>query len=232
MSTDTLASAARTPFDGGGLYFKQAAAATLIIGLYLHLTRLFIGLDLLTAKIITPGADAAFGVVMAYAAVTGWLSWRWVQHRTTAHRVVFGVLLSYVTVSVPVHLRSFFVDDVKALFGLFEAWYSVLFLAVISAGGDGVAARRRGRGPAGPGRGHPRRRSGTSGSLVAVGAADATAHQPAPAGPDLPHRSFRALSTRSRPWSRPNPAPYLPPAWSTLRPRVGATVPPSTSSPG
>jgi hypothetical protein len=47
----------RTAFDGGGYFFKQAAAATLIIGLYLHLVRLQIANDAyLLAHVVTPTA--------------------------------------------------------------------------------------------------------------------------------------------------------------------------------
>ncbi len=114
------------------LFFKPAAVTVLAAGMLLHATRIFAGESTLT-QILTPTVDGIFGLVMAYAAVTGWVSWRKVQHPSTLHRVIHGAILVYLSISVPVHVRSFFSDDVGDLTGVFPAWYSGVFLVVATA---------------------------------------------------------------------------------------------------
>jgi hypothetical protein len=123
----------RRPFDGGGLYFKQVAAACFITGLYLHLTRLFFGLDAVTDRILSPTVDGFFGVAMAYAAIAGWLSWRGVEHPNRVHKIIFGAILVYLSVSVPIHIRSFFFDNTTDVLGLLPPWYSVFFMGLVSS---------------------------------------------------------------------------------------------------
>lgn len=137
MSSPTLSPVtvgpARVPFDGGGLYFKQVTIAVFIVGLYLHLSRLFFGLDAVTQHVLTPTVDGIFGLVMAYAAVSGWICRPWAQHPSRRHRVLLTVVLVYLSISVPIHLRSFFVQDIGDALGLLPPWYSVVFLVVVSA---------------------------------------------------------------------------------------------------
>ncbi len=123
-----------TPAPSGAdtLFFKQAAVSVLAAGIFLHATRIVAGETTLT-NILTPTADGLFGLAMAYAALAGWWSWRKVQHRRKAHKVIHAAILLYLTISVPVHVRSFFTDDVGDLTGVFPAWYSGVFLAVATA---------------------------------------------------------------------------------------------------
>ena len=119
--------------DAGGLLFKQATVVVLAVGILLHVTRLIAGAEVLTTRVLTPALDGAFGLVMAYAALTGWLIWRRVEYRSHRHKVVHAAVLVYLTVSVPLHVRSFLTDDVADLVGLFPPWYSVLFLVLATA---------------------------------------------------------------------------------------------------
>ncbi len=133
MSTNHLVNLPRTRFDGGGHLFKQAAVATFLFGIYLHAVRLQIGDDtIVTAHVITPGVDQVFAVLMGYATIAGWLSRRWVRHPTRTHKVVFTIVLVYLTASLPLHVASFFTQDTE-LFMVFPLWYSGVFLAMVTA---------------------------------------------------------------------------------------------------
>ncbi len=133
MSTDRIANVRRTRFDEGGYLFKQAAIATFVFGSYLHAARLQIGDDTIaTERIITPGVDQVFAVLMAYAAVAGWLTRRWVHHRSRTHKVVFTVILGYITATLPLHVATYFTHSTE-LFMVFPRWYSGVFLAMSTA---------------------------------------------------------------------------------------------------
>ncbi len=133
MSANRIATLGRTRFDGGGYLFKQAAIATFVFGFYLHAARLQIGDDtIVTQRVITPGVDQVFAVLMAYAAIAGWLSRRWVNHPTRRHKVVFSVVLGYITATLPLHVATFFTHDTE-LFMVFPRWYSGVFLVMVTA---------------------------------------------------------------------------------------------------
>lgn len=133
MSTDRIANLRRTRFDGGGYLFKQAAIATFLFGAYLHAARLQIGDDtIVTERIITPGVDQVFAVLMAYAAIAGWLSRRRVHHSSRKHQVVFTVILGYITATLPLHIATYFTHSTE-LFMVFPLWYSGVFLAMSTA---------------------------------------------------------------------------------------------------
>ncbi len=133
MSTDRITNPDRTRFDGGGYLFKQAAIATFVFGFYLHAVRLHIGDDtIVTQRVITPGVDQVFAVLMAYAAISGWLTRRWVSHPTRRHKVVFSAVLCYISATLPLHVATYFTHDTK-LFMIFPRWYSGVFLAMITA---------------------------------------------------------------------------------------------------
>jgi uncharacterized membrane protein YeaQ/YmgE (transglycosylase-associated protein family) len=133
MSTNRIANLRRTRFDGGGYLFKQAAIATFVFGSYLHTARLQIGDDTIaTERIITPGVDQVFAVLMAYAAIAGWLTRRWIHHPTKTHKVIFTVILGYITATLPLHIATYFTHSTE-LFMVFPLWYSAVFLAMSTA---------------------------------------------------------------------------------------------------
>jgi hypothetical protein len=123
----------RTAFDGGGYFFKHAAALTLIIGLYLHLVRLQIADDTyLLAHVVTPTVDKVFAVVMTWAAVAGWLSRRYVVYTGTRQKVILTVILVYITASLPTHYSTYLTNSTQPL-KIFPLWYSALFMVVVGA---------------------------------------------------------------------------------------------------
>ena len=63
-------------FQEQGYYFRYAAVVTLITGMYLHITNLFIGQALLKQYILTPTFDMLLAIPMTYAAIVGWMFWK------------------------------------------------------------------------------------------------------------------------------------------------------------
>jgi hypothetical protein len=123
----------QTAFDGGGYFFKQAAATTLITGLYLHLTRLLIADDAyVVTHGVTPTIDKVFAVVMTYAAVAGWLSRRYVAFTSTRQKVILTVILVYITASLPLHYATYVTNSTKLLTAV-PLWYSGVFLVMVGA---------------------------------------------------------------------------------------------------
>src|SRR5215813_10862349 len=78
MSTSTPVTN-RSPFEGfrqRGYFFQYTGVLTLIMGIYIHLTRLFIGTDLVIQKVITPELDMLLALPMFYTTLFGWLAWK------------------------------------------------------------------------------------------------------------------------------------------------------------
>ena len=77
-------------FKRQGYYYRYAAMITILTGLYVHITRLFLGDELLIQHVVTPLFDQILAIPMTYAAVTGILSWRHMQFRTIWHKLALG----------------------------------------------------------------------------------------------------------------------------------------------
>jgi hypothetical protein len=91
-------------FKRQGFYFRYAALTTIITGLYVHITRLFLGDDLLVQLVVTVLFDKLLILPMTYAAVSGLLAWRRMQFQSTWHQLAIGWIVVYITLSVPLHI--------------------------------------------------------------------------------------------------------------------------------
>jgi hypothetical protein len=91
-------------FKRQGLYFRYAALITIISGLYVHVTRLFLGDDLLVQFVVTLLFDKLLILPMTYAAVSGLLGWHWMQFQNIWHKLALGGIILYITLSVPLHI--------------------------------------------------------------------------------------------------------------------------------
>jgi hypothetical protein len=90
-------------FKRQGFYFRYAALITIITGLYVHITRLFVGDDLLVQHVVTVLFDKLLILPMTYAAVSGLLAWRKIQFQSIWHKLAIGWIVVYITLSVPLH---------------------------------------------------------------------------------------------------------------------------------
>jgi hypothetical protein len=91
-------------FKRQGFYFRYAALITIITGLYVHITRLFLGDDLLVQHVVTLLFDKLLILPMTYATVSGLLAWRQMQFQSIWHKLAIGGIVVYITLSVPLHI--------------------------------------------------------------------------------------------------------------------------------
>ena len=124
-------------FKHQSLFFRYAAMITILTGLYIHITRLFLGDDLLVQHVVTPLFDKVLIVPMAYAAVSGLLVWRQIQFRSIWHKLALGWIVVYITLSVPLHIYvSYVLETTKPLtefplavsYGLLPMYVGILVL--------------------------------------------------------------------------------------------------------
>lgn len=114
-----------------GYYFRYAAIATLIAGMYLHITSLFIGRDLLREYILTPTSDMLLAVPMTYAGIVGWLTWKQVSFDQSWKKFLYGFILVYFTISIPIHVQTYLTQS-TAYINAFPSWYSYFILVLMT----------------------------------------------------------------------------------------------------
>jgi len=123
-------------FQQQGYYFRTVALGTIVTGIYLHVTRLLIGDALLTQYIVTPLFDQFFALPIAYAGITGLLSWRQMQFRGRRHKAFIGFIVFYMVASIPIHGMTWFTHSTEHL-SVFPLWFSALlqpfYVAVLIA---------------------------------------------------------------------------------------------------
>jgi hypothetical protein len=105
---------------------------TIAIGFFLHLFRVIFGNDLALQYVVTPESDMLLLIPMAYAAITGILSYRRMVFANRVHKVALTASLVYITASVPLHLYVLFVlHDVSFYVHMAGYWFSWLLLIVV-----------------------------------------------------------------------------------------------------
>lgn len=114
-------------FKQTGYYFRSVAIATILCGLYLHVTRLLVGDDTLIQKVMTPLFDQPLTIPMTYAGVTGILSWRQMQFWTGWHKAFLGFIVFYIAGSVPLHVATYITQSTEYIRSV-PLWFSVVLL--------------------------------------------------------------------------------------------------------
>ena len=103
-------------FKRQGFSFRYAALITILTGLYVHITRLFLGDDLLVQHVVTLLFDKLLILPMTYAAISGLLAWRRMQLQSIWHKLAIGWIVLYITLSVPLHIYvSYVLGSTKPL---------------------------------------------------------------------------------------------------------------------
>lgn len=106
-------------------FYREAAAITFVMGIYLHVSRWVFGNELLMQYLLTPTFDKVHAIPMTYAAISGLAGWNQLRFRSRGHRVISIVILGFITISVPLHVATYFGASM-ARFSVFPIWYSVL----------------------------------------------------------------------------------------------------------
>jgi hypothetical protein len=113
-----------------GYFFRQAAIITFAMGLYLHVTRVFLGDDLVLEHVFTPAYDRVLTVPMVYAAVTGALAYRGIPFRGAWHRRVYWLVWFYIAGSVPLHIYNAYLMDSTAYVRSAPLWWTYVLIAL------------------------------------------------------------------------------------------------------
>ena len=108
-------------------YFPYVGAATICVGIYLHVTRLFLDPAELIAKIYTPNFDLALFIPMLYTAICMLVFRGTIARGKRWRTVVYWIIATYFWISVPIHLRAQVTQSNDFVFA-FPRWYSVILL--------------------------------------------------------------------------------------------------------
>ena len=119
-------------FKSMGYFSKQAAILTLLVGMYLHLTSIFIGRELLKQYILTPRFDMALAIPMTYAGIMGLLAWKQVDFSSVWQKFFYGFIMVYFTISIGIHVRTYITQSTDYI-DAFPAWYSYPILVLMAA---------------------------------------------------------------------------------------------------
>ena len=117
-------------FKRRGFYFQFAAITTILTGLYMHISRVFIGDDLLIQHIFTPLFDRVLTLPMLYAGVTGLLIWNRIRFNNTRHKIVYGLALFYIAGSVPLHIWNAYINNTTEYIRWFPLWFTFLLFPI------------------------------------------------------------------------------------------------------
>lgn len=111
-------------------YFKIFASITFATGVVLHTSRAVFGADYFLKHILTLNNDRLFSIPMLLAALYAWLAYNSTDLTQLWRRAVYTLLAVYITVSTPVHIKSWFTRDLKQL-EVFPEKYSYFILPVL-----------------------------------------------------------------------------------------------------
>jgi hypothetical protein len=107
---------------------RISVIATLVTGIYLHLSRLVFGIDLTLEHLVTAAFDSVFALVIIFATIAIFMARKETDFRSGLQRFVFYFTLVYFAISIPIHARTWFVPENIQSLKMFPAWYSVVFL--------------------------------------------------------------------------------------------------------
>ena len=115
-----------------GFYFRQLGTLVIATGFYLHLTRLFVGDTILIGYILTPLFDQLFAIPMVFAGIAGIISWKRMEFRSNAHKTFVRFIVIYITVSIPIHVATYFTQSTEFT-RIFPIWLSAVYLPFFTA---------------------------------------------------------------------------------------------------
>jgi hypothetical protein len=110
-----------------GFYFRPLAILVITTGFYLHLTRLFVGDDILIQYILTPLFDQLFAIPMALAGIAGMMSWKQMEFQNKGHKNFIRFIVIYITASIPIHVATYFTNSTEFT-RVFPIWLSAMYL--------------------------------------------------------------------------------------------------------
>jgi hypothetical protein len=127
-----------TTHEGAGYWlglpgaFRSASAITLVTGIALHGSRLFVGPEFFQTQILTPTADAIFAVPMITAGVLMAMLWRRAILPAMWEKISYGFVTLFLLLSVVIHGKTIVTWDTSYI-NAFPAWYPYLAVTYLAA---------------------------------------------------------------------------------------------------
>ena len=109
-----------TTHEGAGYWlglpgaFRIASAITLVTGIALHGSRLFVGPEFFQTQILTPTADAIFAVPMITAGVLMAMLWRRAILPAMWEKISYGFVTLFLLLSVVIHGKTIVTWDTRS----------------------------------------------------------------------------------------------------------------------
>ncbi len=104
-------------------YFIYAVIAAMTFGIYLHVSAIVFGKDLLLQRFFTPTADMFLAVLIAWGSI-GLIAYRKTVHLPNIFiKIVYYFTTVLFTLSVPIHAYTFFSRSTEYV-RFFPLWYS------------------------------------------------------------------------------------------------------------
>ncbi len=110
---------------------RPAVLITLVIGMYLHVTRLFIGTEMLIKYIYTATFDAMFAIPMLVGVLSFLPAWKHFVFRNKFEKVVVAITGVYFLISMPLHVQTWYTQNTDYIL-VFPMWFSLVFLTYSS----------------------------------------------------------------------------------------------------
>ena len=127
-----------TTHEGAGYWlglpgaFRIASAITLVTGIALHGSRLFVGPEFFQTQILTPTADAIFAVPMITAGVLMAMLWRRAILPAMWEKISYGFVTLFLLLSVVIHGKTIVTWDTSYI-NAFPDWYPYLAVTYLAA---------------------------------------------------------------------------------------------------
>lgn len=110
--------------------YKTFAIITYGSGILLHSSRIIFGAEYFLKHILTLNNDKIFSIPMFFAAIFSWLAIKSIDFKAKWRKIIYLIIAAYTTVSVPVHIKSWFTADLKQI-EAFPQNYSYIILPVL-----------------------------------------------------------------------------------------------------
>lgn len=109
---------------------RLTAGLVFLTGAVLHTTVLIIGKEKFIANVLTPLSDSIFGIVMAFAGISGIILRKSIQFNKSWKKVVHRIAVAYLTVSIPLHIQVIVTQDTSYVTA-FPETYSYFIIPVL-----------------------------------------------------------------------------------------------------
>ena len=117
-------------FRGRAYLYREAAFATLLLGICLHTARLILGDPYFLQHVLTPGMDESLAICMMSAAAAGFAGWSRLRFRSRTHELISKFILGFIVISIPIHAATFFGAS-PARITRVPMWYSAVEAAFL-----------------------------------------------------------------------------------------------------